>query len=72
MKEMSKGNALFYESGNEQSLDELVLNLPNKKQELVRMSEKGKLIGKENYALEQYVKRLKNIYKLTLDNSYKN
>ena len=67
MKEMSKGNALFYESGNEQSLAELLLNLPNKKQELVRMSEKGKLIAKENYAPEQYVKRLKNIYEIVIN-----
>ena len=67
MKEMSKGNALFYESGNEQSLAELLLNLPNKKQELVRMSEKGKLIAKENYAPELYVKRLKNIYEIVIN-----
>jgi len=66
MKEMSKDNAMFYESGNEQSLAELLLNLPNKKQELVRMSEKGKLIAKENYAPEQYVLKLKKIYELAL------
>ena len=69
MKEMSMGNALFYESGNEQSLAELLLNLPKKKQELVSMSEKGKLIAKENYALEQYVKKLKNIYEIVINES---
>jgi len=67
MKEMSKGNAMFYESGNEQSLAELLLSLPNKKQELIRMSELGKLIAKENYSPEQYVIRLKKIYELVVD-----
>ena len=67
MKEMSKENALFYESENEQSLAKLLLALPNKKQELVRMSKKGKLIAKENYAPEQYVKRLKNIYEIVIN-----
>ena len=71
MKEMSKGNALFYESGNEQSLAELLLNLPNKKQELVRMSELGKINAKENYAPEHYVIRLKKIYEIVIDESLK-
>ena len=47
----------------------MLLNLPKKKQELVSMSEKGKLIAKENYALEQYVKKLKNIYEIVINES---
>jgi len=69
MKEMSKGNAMFYESGNEQSLAELLLSLPNKKEELVRMSELGKLNAKENYAPEQYVTKLKKIYEIAMNDN---
>lgn len=72
MKEMSKGNALFYESGNEQSFAKLLLSLPYKKEELVRMSEKGKLIAKENYAPEQYVTKLKKIYEIATNEYSKN
>ena len=71
MKEMSKGNALFYESGNEQLLAELLLNLPSKKEELVRMSEQGKLNAKENYSPEHYVTKLKKIYENLIDESLK-
>ena len=46
MKEMSRGNALFYESGNEQSLAELLLRLSSQKEKLVIVAEKGKLIAK--------------------------
>ena len=46
--------------------------MPHKEQELVRMSEIDKLISKENYAPETVCKKVKNIFELTLDNSYKN
>ena len=62
MKEMSKGNALFYASKNLTSLSNLLLNLSNNKSELNRLSEEGKKIARENYSLGKYFLKLKTIY----------
>ena len=62
MKEMSKGNALFYASKDHMSLTNLLLNLSNIKSELTRLSEEGKKIARENYSLERYFLKLNAIY----------
>lgn len=62
MKEMSKGNALFFESKNLASLKNLLVNLPSNKVELTRLSDEGKKIAKENYSLSKYFMKLNEIY----------
>ncbi len=62
MREMSKGNALFFESDNCISLGNLVTNLKNKEEELSALSEKGKFIARKNYTKEKYVTGLLSIY----------
>ena len=62
MKEMSRGNGLFYKSNDVGSLAQILLELEDSKEELLRLSEEGKLIAREFYSLDSYFLRLKSIY----------
>lgn len=62
MKEMSKGNALFYKSNDTDSLAQILLGFSDNKESLLRLSEKGKLIARKFYSLDSYFLQLKNIY----------
>ncbi|MBC7935304.1 MAG: glycosyltransferase [Rhizobacter sp.] len=62
MKEMSRGNALFYESNNEDSLAMLLINLKNNCEALNRLSGQGKEISKKYYNRDRYMQQLQNIY----------
>ena len=62
MKEMSKGNALFYKFNDVSSLAQLLLEFNDNKKELFRLSEQGKLIARQFYSADSYFLQLKNIY----------
>ena len=62
MKEMSKGNALFYKFNDVSSLAQLLLEFNNNKEILYNLSEKGKSIARKFYSLDSYFLQLKNIY----------
>jgi glycosyltransferase involved in cell wall biosynthesis len=62
MKEMSKGNALFYKSGDEHSLKDLLLHLKDRKAEMAGLSKKGKAIAESNYTRSIYFSHLQQIY----------
>ena len=62
MKEMSKGNALFYKSNDVGSLAQILSAFGDSKEELLRLSEEGKLIAREFYSHDSYFLRLKSIY----------
>lgn len=62
MKEISKGNAIFFESGNGDSLKESLMNFSNRRSELLDLSEKGKAISRDFYGREKYFLRLQKIY----------
>lgn len=63
MKEMSKGNALFYKSDDVSSLAQLLLKFHDNKNVLLKLSEQGKLIARQFYSADSYFLQLKNIYK---------
>ncbi|MEP7229591.1 MAG: glycosyltransferase [Ginsengibacter sp.] len=62
MREMSKGNAIYFESNDTESLSKIIIDLKNKKEELLALSEKGKIIAKENYTKKKYIAELLNLY----------
>ena len=62
MKEMSRGNALFYKSNDVESLAKILLEFRDSKGELLRLSEEGKLIARKFYSPDSYFLQLKNIY----------
>ena len=62
MKEMSRGNALFYKSNDVESLVQILLEFGKNKEDLIKLSEQGKLIAREFYSPDSYFLRLKSIY----------
>ena len=62
MKEMSKGNALFYKSNDINSLTMIILEFAGKKEALIKLSEQGKMIVRKFYSQDSYFLRLKSIY----------
>ena len=62
MKEMSKGNALFYKSNDVDSLVQILLFFGDSKEELIKLSEQGKMIASKFYCPDSYFIRLKSIY----------
>jgi glycosyltransferase involved in cell wall biosynthesis len=68
MKEMSKGNAFYFESNSHKSLGQLLMSLKDRKEELLLFSEKGKIIANKDYTKEKYLDRLLDIYKEVIAN----
>ena len=62
MKEMSRGNALIYKSNDVGSLVQILLEFGKNKEDLIKLSEQGKLIAREFYSPDSYFLRLKSIY----------
>ena len=62
MKEMSKGNALFFKSGDVNSLTEILINIRSYRDKLMALSEKGKEISRKYYNQENYFIELQKIY----------
>ena len=63
MKEMSKGNALFYKFNDVSSLAQLLLKFHDNKNVLLKLSEQRNLIARKFYSADSYFLQLKNIYK---------
>jgi len=62
MKEMSKDNALFFETNTVHLLADLLCSLQHKQNILSGLSENGKTIALEYYTKEKYFNRLKEVY----------
>ena len=62
LKEVSQGNALFFNPYNAQSLADLIDSIFNKQEDLKKLSEKGKLIAKAKYTKQKYVSELLELY----------
>lgn len=60
--EVSQENALFFDPYEPESLASLIKKLVEEPSDLKILSEKGKLISKENYAKEKYTKGLLKFY----------
>ncbi len=63
LKEVSQGNALFFNPYNPQNLANLISSIFDKKEDLKALSEKGKLIAKAEYTKQKYVNELLDLYK---------
>ena len=62
LKEVSHGNALFFNPYKAQSFVDIVKSIIAKKENLNNLSEKGKIIAQENYTKEKYVSKLLSLY----------
>lgn len=62
LKEITQGNALFFNPYDAQSLADRIISIFNKKENLKAFSEKGKIIAKENFRKEKYVGGLLGLY----------
>lgn len=62
LKEVTRGNALFFNPYNAQSLADAIKSIFEKKEDLKKLSERGKSIAQENYSKEKYVTGLLNVY----------
>ncbi len=67
MKEMSKENAVFFESGNTRALADIILNFTNEIEQYRILSEQGKRIAKEYYSKSAYFSQLQEIYNEVMD-----
>jgi glycosyltransferase involved in cell wall biosynthesis len=68
LKEISQNNALFFDPYNAQSFVDVIKSILSNKGSLLALSEKGKIIAKENYTKEKYVAGLLNLYEEVLNN----
>src|SRR6185437_10436109 len=62
LKEVSQGNAFFFNPYDAQSLADVLVSIMANRENLKKISEKGKIIAKENYSKEKYVTGLLNFY----------
>ena len=56
LREISQNNALFFDPCDPQSFAEVIVKIMERKVDLKNLSEKGKIISKENYTKEKYIK----------------
>jgi glycosyltransferase involved in cell wall biosynthesis len=68
LKEVTKGNAIFFNPYNAQSLANKLSSIFDNKTELKDFSEKGKIIAEENFKKEKYVTGLLNLYAEIFEN----
>lgn len=68
-KEVSHGNALFFNPYSAQSLADIITSIFVNREDLKTFSEKGKIIAKENYTKEKYVAGLLRLYEEVLTNN---
>jgi len=62
LREISQGNALFFDPYSPQSFVDVVLKILNGKSDLKNLSVNGKKIAKENFTKEKYLKGLLKYY----------
>ena len=62
LREVTHGNALFFDPHNAQSLANVIKSIVEGKEDLKKLSERGKSIAQENYSEEKYVTGLLNFY----------
>jgi L-malate glycosyltransferase len=68
LKEVSQGNALFFDPHTAKSLAEAIKSIMANKEKVKNFSEKGKMIALQNYTKEKYVNRLLQLYSEVLEN----
>ncbi len=69
LKEITQGNALFFNPYNAQSLANQLISIFDNTFDLKVFSEKGKLIAKENFRKEKYVKGILSVYDEIFENN---
>jgi glycosyltransferase involved in cell wall biosynthesis len=62
LREVSCGNAIFFDPTNEKELAQKIRDFRNGKYDTVAMSEEGKKISRSRYSKEVYLQRLLGIY----------
>ena len=62
LREVSQGNALFFDPYDPESFTRLVIDIINNKKDLKALSANGKKIAKENYIKDKYIKNLLDLY----------
>lgn len=62
LREVTHGNALFFDPYNAQCLADVIKSIFEGKEDLKKLSEMGKSIAQENYSEEKYVKGLLDFY----------
>lgn len=62
LREVTHGNALFFDPYNAQSLADVIKSIVAGKEDLKELSKRGKSIAQENYSEEKYVTGLLNFY----------
>lgn len=62
LREITHGNALFFDPYNAQSLADVIKSIVAGKEDLKELSKRGKSIAQENYSEEKYVTGLLNFY----------
>jgi glycosyltransferase involved in cell wall biosynthesis len=62
LREVTHGNALFFDPYDAQSLADEIKSLLEGKEDLKKLSESGKTIAANNYSKEKYVTGLLNVY----------
>lgn len=67
LKEVSQGNAFFFDPYEAQSLADVIISIVANKEKLKKISEKGKIIAGENYTKDTYVNGLLCLYSEVLD-----
>ena len=67
LREISDGNAIFFDPRNPQSFTDAVLKIINGEYNLEKMAEDGKNISKEKYTKEKYLKGLFKLYNEILE-----
>ncbi len=63
LREITEGNALFFNPYNAQSLAEAIISIFENRNDLNTFSERGKIIAKEKYTKQKYVNDLLDLYK---------
>ena len=66
LREISQNNALFFHPCNPQSFADVVVKIIEGRVDLKKLSDKGKIISKENYTKEKYITGLLKFYEEVL------
>ena len=67
LREISQGNAMFFDPYNPQSFIHVVIKIINGESDLKQLSVNGKKISKENFTKEKYLKGLFKLYDEVLE-----
>ncbi len=67
LREISQNNALFFDPCKPETFADVIVKILEGKVDLKNLSEKGKIISKENYTKEKYIKGLLKFYEEVLE-----